>query len=166
MSNPIYGMQFGTDALHNPSYSTLQKRLQINLNNPYGKQFNVVSVPGGTNFSVDESQVQSATEQLFTVTHGLGYIPQTYVVFSQIPIGSNQTAASSGYDMEQITIASSAVLSDTITYIVNTTTLTVNHTVSSIGGGSASYTSTAANYTLQIKYLICNNPQIRTTVFH
>lgn len=165
--NPDYGMQFGTtDAIHDPFYTTNQNRLQTNLFNPLGKQFDVISIPGGTAFSIDLSTVVTDTEQLFTITHGLGYVPQTYVVFSPILIGSGQTAGQTGYNEEIVILASGGTGTDVIDYTVNEDTFTINHTLTCDGSGSGSYTSTANLYTLQVKYLICNNTQIRTTVVY
>ena len=165
--NPDYGMQFGTtDAIHDPFYTTNQNRLQTNLFNPLGAQFDVVTISAGTAFSVDLSTVATDTEQLLSVTHGLGYIPQTYVVFSTILIGSGDTPGQAGYYEEEVYLTVGDGISDTISYTVNEDTFTVNHNVISNGTSSGSFTSAANLYTLQVKYLICNNTQIRTTVIY
>lgn len=162
-----YGMQFGTrDAIHDPFYTTNQDRLQINLFNPLGNQFDVVQVPAGTAFSVDLSTVATDEEQLLTVTHGLGYIPQVYVVFSLIPVNSGDAPASEGYYEEIVLLVNGDAGSDVIAYTIDENTFTVTHTVTSYGTGSGSYTSTANLYTLQVKYLICNNTHVRTTVIY
>lgn len=159
-----YGMQFGLiDALHAPSYSTLNNRLQINLNNPLGKQFDVPIISAGTNVNISLAADETITEQLLLVTHGLGYIPQTYVVFSLLAQGSTQTPGEVGYTEEQVYFMQGDTGSDFISYVVGKDTFTILHYVVSTGTGSGTYTSTAANYNLQVKYLICNNTQIRTT---
>lgn len=155
-----YGMQFGPqDALHSPTYSTIQNRLQVDLDNPLDKLFDVVTFPAGTAFSVNEAAVQTDTEQLYVVNHGLGYKPQVYVVFSLILIGSNSLLT---FALDEALLGVSNAITDSINYQINGSTLNINHTVSSNGSGSGSYTSAANTYEVQMKYIICNNPHIRT----
>jgi hypothetical protein len=159
-----YGMNFGTqDAVHSPTYTTTQNRLQIDLNNP-APLFNALTIPAGTGFSVDLTQVQSDSEQLLLVTHNLGYIPQAYVTFLLTPINptNNPSSYAGAYGIGLVLIAAGGALVDSITYNLTSTTMTINHNVNSLGMGSGSYTSYAPDYNLTIKYLICNNQGIQT----
>jgi len=165
-----YGMNFaadGGDAKNSPTYTTTQNRLQIDLNNP-APLFDLITIPAGTNFSVDLTQVQSDTEQLYVVNHALGYKPQVYLVFLLVPANPTSSGAvSSGtYTIGQMLLNQGGGGQDAITYSVNSQTLTINHTVSSNGSGGGSYTSPANQYLIQVKYLICNNPSIQTVTLN
>ena len=163
-----YGMNFGVqDAINNPNYSTTQNRLQIDLNNT-APLFNLITIPAGTGFSVNLAAVQSDSEQLYLINHNLGYIPQVYVTFQLVPINpSNNPSSYAGtYGLAIAIIAEGGSGSDYINYALTTTTMTINHTTSSNGQGSGSYTSYAPDYNVIIKYLICNNVGIQTITFN
>lgn len=167
MTDTVYGMNFaadGGDAIHFPTYTTTQNRLQIDLNNP-APLFDLIKIPAGTNFSVDLGQVQQDSEQLYIVNHNLGYIPQVYVVFLLLPTTSSSTGALTvgAYSFGEMLIAEGGSSTDIINYAINSQTLTINHIVTSDGTDPGfSYTSPANQYLIQIKYLICNNPAIQT----
>jgi hypothetical protein len=163
-----YGMNFGTtDAINSPTYTTTQNRLQIDLNNP-APLFNLVTIPAGTGFSVNLAAVQSDTEQLLLVNHNLGYVPQVYVTMILTPINptNNPSTYAGAYGIGVGLIAAGGAAVDSIGYALTTTTMTINHTVTSNGQGSGSYTSYAPDYNLTIKYLICNNVGIQTIIFN
>lgn len=167
MTNLSYGMQFGpTDALRAPDYSTLQERLQINLNNLLGKQFDVKTITAGTAINIDLTDVETISEQLLVITHGLGYVPQTYAVFSLIPKSSTETPSELGYTEEEVLLSEGGSGQDYISYTIDKDTFTVLHYVTSNGTGTGDYTSSANTYNVQVKYLICNNTKIRTTNFY
>ena len=138
-----YGMNFGvSDAINNPNYTTTQNRLQIDLNNP-APLFNALTIPAGTGFSVNLTQVQSDTEQLLLVTHNLGYIPQTYVTFFLTPTNpaNNPSTYAGAYGIGIVILNQSGAGVDSISYSLTTTTMTINHAVTSNGTGIGSYTS-------------------------
>ena len=165
-----YGMNFapqGGSAITSPTYSSLQTRLQIDLNNP-APPFNVVTIGAGTAFSVSNSTPQSDSEQLLLVTHNLGYPPQVYVTFLLTPNSGSSSGVSSvnTYSLGQMTITNNGIVADYIGFQVTTTTMAIVHTVVSSGQGTGSYTSPANQYNVQIKYLICNNLGIQTLSFN
>jgi len=165
-----YGMNFapqGGNAINAPTYSSLQERLQIDLNNP-APLFDVVTVGAGSAFSVSQSTVQSDSEQLLVINHNLGYIPQVYVTFLLTPNSGSSSGANSvdTYSLGQMTITNNGYVADYIGFQLTTTTMAVVHTVASSGEGTGSYTSPANEYNVQIKYLICNNLGIQTLSFN
>lgn len=166
MTDIAYGMNFANtngDAVHNPTYTTTQNRLQIDLNNP-APLFNLITLEAGTGFSIDLSTITTDSEQLAVINHNLSYVPQVYTTFYLIPINPsiNPSTFANTYGIGQVLLGEGGNSVDFIGYTVNSTTLTFNHTVESFGGGSGSYTSVAPDYKVQIKYLICNNPQVQT----
>lgn len=171
MTDINYGMNFagqGGDAINAPVYSSLQSRLQVDLNNT-APLFNIITIPCGSAFSVNLLTTTVISEQLGTpIIHGLGYIPQVIAVFYLIPIGTPATPSNYAYSysLGQSLLAQGGGGQDIINYSVNSQTLSFNHIVSSTSGGVGSYTSIAPSYKVQIKYLICNNPQIQTLSFN
>ena len=159
-----YGMNFAPhDAVNNPSYTTTQSRLQIDLNNP-APLFNVVTQSAGTAWNVSTANPFNISEQLLVVNHQLGYVPQVYVAFLLLPIsGASSGATYTGqYSMGQLLIYEAALVNEYINYSVNTTTLTINHVLTGGGFDVGPYTSPANQYLIQVKYLICNNPVVQT----
>lgn len=158
MTDVQYGMNFakqGGNAIQSPTYSSLQARLQIDLNNP-APLFDVVTMAAGTAININEAVVETISEQLLVVDHNLGYIPQAYLFFQ----------AQLTYSLGFYIISGGELVNDSVGYILTPTTLTINHTVESFGNGTGSYTSTAASIQLNVKYLICNNLGIQTLSFN
>lgn len=161
MTDASYGMNFaadGGDAIHNPTYSTTQNRLQIDLNNP-APLFDNLIISAGTGSSVDFSVAEEISEQLLVINHNLGYVPQVLSVFSLI---SKSTGLYQGYGLGFALLAEGGAGQDWIDYSINAQTFTINHHNESFGGDTGSYTSTAPDFNLWVKYLICNNPAIQT----
>ena len=169
MSDPIYGMQFTSnkDAIGESTYLSTQQRLQSDVTNTV-PLFNITTIPAGTGIPIDWSTVVTNSEQLFLVTHSLGYIPQVLILFHLIPISlsNNPSTFSGAYTMGGIVLAEGGNFTDWIDYTVTAETLTINHHNQSYGAGTGSYTSLAPAYNLWFKYVICNNTQIQTVTLH
>jgi hypothetical protein len=162
-----YGMNFslpGQQVANTPVYSTNQNRLQIDLNNPNDPLFGLFDNIAGTNLTI--SIGSQATETLKNIHHGLGYVPQVFLSFFGYTPGTVPNYTQGTYEIEQFLIAEGGFGIDVVDYVITEDDLTIRHDVDLTGGiGSGTYTSTAASFALQIKYLICNNVRIHTPNF-
>lgn len=154
-----FGMAFGQRGLLDPDYTTDRQRLQVDLNN-FTKLFDVITVPAGTNATVVSGPTAIFKENLFELEHGLGYIPQVYVAFQLLPKAGG---APLYYAINLVLLAEGGDGSDLITYDINEQFFTINHVMDATEGGIGDViVSTAGNYEIKVKYLICNNKQIQT----
>lgn len=154
-----FGMAFGSqDLVNDPAYTTLNKRLQVDLNNK-NRLFDVVPTSAGTNLSTPPGFFQSET--LLQIDHNLGYVPQVFVTFTLLDKG---TTTIERYAVDEVILQLGGPTSDLIVYKIDEESFTVLHTVDNTFG-ITTVTSTAGNYDLKTKYIICNNTQIHTINF-
>jgi hypothetical protein len=165
MSGFNYGMNFGSrDAENNPSYTTLRDRLQVDLSNN-APLYNVRTDPAGSALPVDFSVASILQETIFQVIHGLGYIPQTYTVFTLSNKDGTPLAIGSQYSINRMLLAQGGFGEDYIQSSVNNSIFSVVHYNISYGGGTGGGASLAPLYNISTKYIICNNPVVQTPNF-
>lgn len=164
-----YGMAFaqaGQQVANTQSYTTQQDRLQFNLNNPNQALYDLVTLSeAGTNLTVTYGQ--SAQETLLVVNHGLGYAPQAFVTMLVYAAGTTPNYQTGAYALEEYVFDVGVIGIDYVYYAVDDDNLYIIHEVNLSGSTPpGTYTSTAADYGLQVKYLICNNAYIHTQVLY
>lgn len=140
------------------TYSSLNNHLQVDTLKKNPKLFDVVTVDAGNALVVSDGFTQE--EDVFSVTHGLGYKPTVWVFFFIYAKGSN---TDSGQYSTGTYIFAGSTVNDLLRFEVNETALRIIHKVENISYGGA-YTSIAANYKLRLKYYIFNNRASNTFV--
>lgn len=142
------------------AYDSRNKHLLINPKKS-PKHMDIVEFRGGTAFTFNSSVGGMQEEILFSVPHGLDFIPRTACFFT-VRDASPAFAPYQGLYGSFILISPGAPFTDMIFYGADKTNFYVKHrSICANDGGGSIHTSTAPDFLLRTKYMIFSNEAVQ-----
>lgn len=141
-------------------YDTRRKKLLVDVV-VTPKRLNILDdFNGGTNFTVtDPGDDGPKKEVLFEVDHNLGYVPyvEMYIYVVAAPGSPVLNVGSYAQDFLSYNAGGGDEVNDVLEHVEDTQKMQIVHTTSIEPSSGDTYTSTANDYTLRIKYFIFSN---------